>query len=71
MATLVLLLFSNPVMKDSRVSILMLTIVGLTVFELIFEARARYLFGYAPVYIILAVMGLNNIVSKLHLATTR
>ena len=32
----------------------MLSIIGLTVFELIFEARARYLYTYIPMYIILA-----------------
>jgi hypothetical protein len=39
------------------VLILMLSVVGITAFELLCEARARYLFIYAPVYVILAAMG--------------
>ena len=37
---------------------MMLAIIGLTTFELLFEARARYLFIYAPVYVMLGVNGL-------------
>lgn len=37
---------------------MMLAIIGLTAFELLFEARARYLFIYAPVYVMLGVNGL-------------
>lgn len=38
--------------------VMMLSVVGLTAFELIFEARARYLFAYAPVYLLLGIGGL-------------
>ena len=48
---------------DKETAILMLTVILLTVFESIFEARARYLFIYVPVYIILAVKGCQNIYS--------
>ena len=34
-----------------------LAIIGLSIFELLFEARARYLFAYAPVYIIIGING--------------
>ncbi len=37
---------------------MMLAIIGLTAFELLFEARARYLYIYAPVYVMLGVNGL-------------
>jgi hypothetical protein len=37
--------------------ILAISLVGITLFTLIFEARARYLYLYAPFYVILAVMG--------------
>lgn len=42
---------------------MMLSIIGLTIFELLFEARARYLFTYAPVYIILGTLGLWKLLS--------
>lgn len=35
----------------------MLSLIGVTLFVLIFEARARYLFIYAPFYVIAAVSG--------------
>lgn len=34
-----------------------LSLIGLTLFEMIFEARARYLFIYSPFYIIVALVG--------------
>lgn len=37
----------------------MLALLGLTLFELIFEARARYLFTYAPVYLLVGMLGLQ------------
>lgn len=46
---------------DAQVGLLlvmMLSVIGLTLFELIFEARARYLFAYAPVYLLLGIGGL-------------
>jgi len=49
---------------DSKIAILMLSILGLTAFELLFEARARYLYIYAPVYISLSMLGLKNTVHK-------
>ena len=36
--------------------ILQLCIIGITLFELLFEARARYLYLYVPVYILLFVL---------------
>ncbi|WP_300766249.1 hypothetical protein [uncultured Acetatifactor sp.] len=56
MAVLVLSL-ASVASKKEEVHTIMLSIVGITVFELIFEARARYLFIYVPFYIILAVRG--------------
>ncbi len=44
----------------------LLALIGLTIFEQIFEARARYFFIYAPFYILLAsagIMNLKNIVT--------
>ena len=44
---------------DARLDCLMLAILALSAFELLFEARARYLYIYAPLYIALAVRGLD------------
>lgn len=40
-----------------------LAIIGLTAFELLFEARARYLYTYVPVYCILAGIGAKKIIN--------
>ena len=56
MAILVLSL-ASVASKEEEMQTLMLSIVGITLFELIFEARARYLFIYVLFYIILAVRG--------------
>ena len=48
------------VQHDQRLDlllILLLSIIGLTLFELIFEARARYLFAYAPFYVLAGLAG--------------
>lgn len=55
----VLLIFSKG--KKHGLNEIMLSIVGLSIFELIFECRARYLFCYAPFYLIGAVCALNCI----------
>ena len=41
----------------------MRAVIGLTVFELLFEARARYLYTYTPLYILLAVAGIQKIMN--------
>ena len=38
-----------------------LSIIGLTIFGLLFEARARYLYSYAPVFVLLSCFGMNEI----------
>lgn len=43
----------------------MLSVLGLTLFEQLFEARARYLYSYTPVYILLAAMGLLECKNRL------
>lgn len=47
--------------RKKSVQVLMLAVVGLTMFELLFEARARYLFAYVPVYIMLGAVGLDKL----------
>ena len=46
--------------RDARMSVIMLSLIGLTIFETVFEARARYLFCFAPLFIILAVSGMRQ-----------
>ena len=40
---------------------LMLTVLGLTLFEMLFEARARYLYSSLPVFVTLAMLGLGRL----------
>ena len=46
--------------RDARISVIMLSLIGLTIFETVFEARARYLFCFAPLFIILSVSGMRQ-----------
>ena len=48
--------------KRTEMLVLMMAVVGLTLFELLFEARARYLFAYVPVYILLAGEGIRSMI---------
>lgn len=50
--------------KGNRNAAVYFAIVGLTVFELLFEARARYLYTYVPLYILLAVSGISAASAK-------
>jgi len=52
--------------SDVKVCVLMLSIIGLTLFVLIFEARARYLFSYVPIYILLALIGIQELIDWLN-----
>ena len=65
MGTLLLGIFSYGRKTEHRVGTLQLAILGLTLFELLFEARARYLFGYAPVYVMLAGVGLAGLTGRM------
>ena len=49
---------------DDRYSVAFLALIGLTIFTLLFEARARYLYLYSTYYIVLAVMGIDAVVQK-------
>ena len=50
--------------RDERVAVLMLALIALTLFETLFEARARYLFIFAPLYITLAVCGVQALADR-------
>ncbi len=57
LAVLFLNLLSLSKTSNEKITIMKLAIIGLSIFELLFEARARYLFAYAPVYIIIGING--------------
>ena len=56
--------FAGMKENASEMYIVQLSAIGLLIFELLFEARARYLYTFSPLYILLAVGGLKNIVYK-------
>lgn len=64
MTILVMNVVSIFAKKANSVNALMLGIVGLTIFELLFEARARYLFSYIPLYIVISIYGIGVIREK-------
>lgn len=49
---------------DKNSIVIMMSIIGRTFFELLFEARVRYLFSYAPFYISLGSLGFEKVFSK-------
>lgn len=49
---------------DSALMVVLLAVIGLTIFEVLFEARARYLYLYVPFYIITGVLGAERIVKS-------
>ena len=57
---LVFNMFSYRDIKFTKVAIIILGILGLYIFETIFEARSRYIFVYVPLYILIGVMGIKN-----------
>lgn len=48
-------------LKDPDTAVMLLAIVGVSLFQIIFEARGRYLYHYAPVYVMLAVIGVDRL----------
>jgi len=52
---------------DDQTTTVMLALVGIIVFVMIFEARARYLFSYTPFFIIGAGLGLKKLQANLKL----
>lgn len=46
--------------------VIALSLIGLTIFVMIFEARARYLYVYIPIYIISGIQGYQFLYNKLN-----
>ena len=65
LAVLTLGLFSYGRRTDPETAVLQLAILGLTLFDLLFEARARYLFSYVPAYVLMAGIGLQNLIIRM------
>ena len=62
LAVLFFSIFSVLGHKKSRVIVsMMLGVIGLIVYEMLFEARARYIYTYVPIFILLAVFGLTKV----------
>ena len=53
--------YSKFRIEDKEQQSLYLSLIGITVFEMIFEPRARYLLVYGPFFIIAGVMGYQYI----------
>jgi hypothetical protein len=60
-ATLFLSFFALFIKKSPAILILMLSIIGLTLFELLFEVKASHLLAYTPIFIIFATAGFKAI----------
>lgn len=56
-------LYLHSSYKQSKIiHVLVLSLIGITLFQTIFEARARYFFIYSPLFIIAAILGWIGIV---------
>ena len=49
---------------DKNISVVFLSLIGLTLFTLLFEARARYLYLYSTFYVIIAVLGIEALLYR-------
>ncbi len=61
LAILTLGLLSCLRKPNRRIAVVMLSVVGLTLFNMIFEARARYLYTYLPYFILLTSIGIGKL----------
>ncbi len=50
---------------DNFKSLVMLSIIGLTMFVMLFEGRARYIYTFAPVFAILATFGVKSVYDRI------
>ena len=48
---------------DNNMRVVLLSLIGLFIFESIFEARARYLYTYVPIFIVSGMIGLNGFIN--------
>ena len=57
--------------KKKKELFIALALIGINLFLMIFEVRARYLFLYVPYYIVTAMLGVSYIIGKLKKRTSR
>lgn len=55
--------------KNEKNTVLFITILGITLYEVLFEARARYLYIFAPIYCVLAASGADVFVGVIKAKT--
>lgn len=65
LVVLLLILFSFSKKYNKDILIIQLSLIGLFMFEMLFEARSRYLFTYVPYFIILSVYGIDKLYRKI------
>lgn len=51
--------------KNKYNLVIMLSIIGITIFATIFEARTRYFYTYLPIFIVCAISGITQLKEKL------
>lgn len=71
LTVLFLSFFSVFIPQNEYGKVIMLSLVGMTVYGWLFEARARYFYHYAPFFIILSALGLKKIVNMIESAKTK
>ncbi len=64
-AVLILGIFAYSRRTGAGAAALLLTVIGIMVFQLFFECRARYIFCLSPVFVMVAGLGLAHITEEL------
>ena len=59
------LVFSISKEKNEYIDIGKLAIIGMVLFLLLFEGRARYLINHIPIFILVGTCGLKNSLNKI------
>lgn len=60
------LIFSREFVEENKTLLVaVVSVIGLTIFETLFEARARYLYTYVPIYILLATVGCKFYIKRI------
>lgn len=47
--------------ENNYLAIIILSLIGITLFETLFEARARYLYCFSPIFLVCSIMGMRNL----------
>lgn len=64
MLSFMLVSFANGIFRSSSLSLIRLMVLGIILLLMIWETRSRYLINFMPMYIFLALDGLNSIKPK-------